>query len=174
MLKMPEFIEITPNNYSAKLEDVYNFYKYRIAHAGLKFMKGDIVCRKEPLFDDKDECFWHLITKDSDILPNGKIIQKDRNEVDFRRIERLKWCPFLIENHMSNDVYCWEKQHKTSRGKQKRIYLWDKENSYVVVLAEDFRNTKKYQLITAYPTDKEHTFNKFDKEKDSCSDPRKQ
>ena len=174
MLKMPEFIEITPNNYLSKLEEVYTFYKYRIAHAGLKFMNKDIVCRKEPLFDNKDECFWHLITKDSDILPNGKIVPNDRNEVDFRRIEKLKWCPFLIDNYATKDVYCWKKQHKTPRGKQNRVYLWDKDNNYVVILAEDFRNAKKYQIITAYPTDKEHTVNKFDKEKDNYPDPRKQ
>lgn len=174
MLNMPEFMDVTPNNYSAKLEDVYAFYKYRIAHAGLKFLDGDIVCRKEPLFDDKDECFWHLITKDSDILPNGRLVPKNRDELDFRRIERLKWCPFLIDNHMDESIYCWEKQQKTTRGKQKRVYLWDKGNSYVVVLAKDFRNPNKYQLITAYPTDKEHTFNKFDREKDSYLDPRRQ
>lgn len=177
MLEMPELLNITPDNYVEKLEELYSIYKYRIFLGKLKFMGFDIVCRKEPLYEGKDECFWHLITKDSDVRGNIKNNNNvvDRNEVDFRRVERLSWCPYLLDHHMDKNLTCWEKsQNSKNKGKHNRVYLWDENNDYVIILAEDFKRdgTKKYQLITAFVTDKDITKKKFNKRKKQFKDPR--
>ncbi len=97
------------------------------------------------LEDDKEEGFWHLITK--------KDTQTGQRLFDPRRAERLRWCRALIENDDNEWIRCWDYQESKGRI---RTYLWIEKLDYVVVLEKrKVGKTEGYFLITAFYVDGE-------------------
>ena len=76
---------------------------------------------------------------------------------DIRRMERIRFPKFVIENNQHNEILIW----KNKRGKDERIVLFNEQESYVVILT----NRGKYFLfITAYLVEKVHRKKKLIKE----------
>jgi len=89
---------------------------------------------------DKEEGFWHLVTKDQWNPGSG---EKERLP-DFARAKRLPWVRSIIENFTCSGVKTWR---YVEDNKKVRNYLWLEQKDFMVILQED---TKGYILITAY------------------------
>ena len=77
---------------------------------------------------------------------------------DLRRCERIRWIRAIIEHADDQSVLVWE----NNRGGNQGILLWLKSQDFLVVLG---RRSQGYaMLVTAYPTNREHTRRKLLKE----------
>lgn len=169
-LELPELLEIEWDNYADKIDIIYDIYLNEIC-GKLSIFGLPVHCRIEPQYDGKHECFWHLMTQDFEKRKyNGERFP------DLHRCRRIKWIPYIIKNYLSPDIICWIKPHRRKLGKktvcEDRIYLWNKENGFVVILGKQ-KHPKGYQLITSYCTNDPMTVNKFEKQSSEYPDPRK-
>ena len=113
-----------------------------------------VALKKHPLSEEKEATFWHLVTE-------GKT-EADRTP-SLRRSECLPWIRPLIENYNAENVRCWEKQHQTRKGPEKRILIALEDFSYIVVLVD----RGEYVLPwTAYCVEYESQRNKLKNEFD--------
>jgi hypothetical protein len=103
--------------------------------------------QKSPGLGWKGGRFWHCISEGPD---------EDQRTPDLRRCERIAWVREIIENFQDQRVMVWARR----KGREQRHYLW-LEESYLVVLGE---RGHRYQLITAFCTDREHTREKLRRE----------
>ena len=99
--------------------------------------------------DKLEMLFWHLTTK---------VINHDTNhrEYDRARSIRLHWIKFHIEEHKTNDMLIFS----TKNGREKRTYIYDKTEQYVIVLEPKEAKKKDahgneyiypyYYMLTAY------------------------
>lgn len=82
---------------------------------------------------DKEEGFWHLITKGS----GNRLFNP-------RRAERLPWVRSMIENYLHSSIRYWDYCESLGRV---RTYIWLYSHDFVIVLEK--RETYIF-LITAY------------------------
>ena len=99
--------------------------------------------------------FWHCVSEGA-FEPN--------RTPDLRRCERVPWIRPIVEHEQDATVEVW--QHRKNR--DERLYLWLNEE-YLVVLG--IRH-KHFMLITAFPTDREHTRKKLRNERDKTRPPK--
>ncbi|MDO4782127.1 MAG: hypothetical protein Q4A09_02785 [Capnocytophaga felis] len=93
-----------------------------------------------PVDDGKiamETLFHHLITKVENEELKNRVFDKDR-------AERLHWIRYHLELKKEG-VLVFSTQEK----QQKRTYIYDQDEQYVIVL-EPFKNGKSYYLLTAY------------------------
>ncbi len=84
---------------------------------------------------------------------NGKPIEQ-RTSFDFERSKRLHWIAHHIALKSQENLIIFSHKDKV-RGKRKiRTYLYDKKESYVIIL-EPQRSETDYYLLTAYYLSKE-------------------
>lgn len=62
-LELPELLDIGWSNYANKLDNLYQIYLDELYNKQITILDRQITCRRNPLDDDKHECFWHLIKK---------------------------------------------------------------------------------------------------------------
>lgn len=153
---LPSLILLEEHNGDWKLyeETLYKIFQTTILNK-LKFLSLPVWCGR-----DIDRCFWHLITKN----PEQFKIEEDRLP-DFRRSERIKWIPHILNNYMDTQLCCWESQ----RGSNINIILWLKKERYMIVLS---KRKNYYLLKTAYVHSKGKTITN-EKEMRENKDPRK-
>lgn len=159
-LKLPELIDIDINEYSQKIELLYQIYLDELYKPRINILGREITCRMNPLDADKHECFWHLITEGN-----------PERTPDFERIRRLHWCAYILNNYKSSEIICWEKPWKTSKGTQRRVFFWLENEKYLVILGENRKKTS-FELITAYHVTYPGTLRSIARDKESCVDPR--
>lgn len=110
---------------------------------------GQIVkVRKYPLVDGIHKTFYHITHQGED--------EKNRTP-DFRRMERIRFPKFVIDNNLHSDILIW----KNTRGRDERIVLFNEEENYIVILTE---RSDSYLFITAYCIETEHRKRKLIKE----------
>lgn len=160
-LELPELIDVSWSNYKEKLDDLYRIYISKIYNPDILINNKKITCRRDPLDEGKHECFWHLIT-------NGK----DARTPDIERCKRLEWCPYILKNYTNKEITCYEKNHKTGKGKQKRIFFWLPSEQYIIIIGES-RNKRSYELVTAYFVNEQYYIRKFNEESKKSQDPRR-
>ena len=169
-LELPELLEIEWDTYANKINSIYDIYLDEI-YGKLTLFSQPVYCRIKPVYDNKHECFWHLMTQDFEK-------KKNNNErfPDLHRCRRIKWIPYIINNNRDSDIVCWIKPHRRKTGKKSvcedRVYLWAKNANFVVILGKQNKPTG-YQLITSYCTNDPVTINKFEKQSKEYPDPRK-
>lgn len=90
--------------------------------------------------EEGKECsFWHLVTK-NDSQANGRYL-------DTQRAERLHWIKPIIENHSSAEITMF--YHRQTSGKKHiRLYLWAKQEKFVVILQKLGRSSSF--LVTSF------------------------
>ncbi len=149
-LDFPEllYFEEYSGSFSEYFKAVYSifethFIKSQPCYEGLK-----VSVRKYPEVDGLHRTFYHITHEGED---------ENNRQPDIRRMERIRFPKFVIENHAHNEILMW----KNKRGKDDRILLFNKIENYVVVLTE--RNNF-YLFITAYLIETEHRKNKLLKE----------
>jgi hypothetical protein len=129
------------------VERVYAVFRRDFIESQPQFQGGCVRCRRDPLYDGKETAFWHCIQQGAD---------EEQRTPDLRRCERIGWVRATIENASDPSVEAWP----TRRRRDDRMCLWYAEQ-YLVVLG---KRRGYWQLITAYPTDREHTRRKLRRE----------
>lgn len=169
-LQLPELLDIEWDSYTDKIDDIYTIYLNKI-YGKLSLFGLPVQCRIEPIYDNKHECFWHLMTQDFEKRKNNS-----ERFPDLHRCRRINWIPYIIKNCLSSDIICWMKPHRRKLGKktvcEDRIYLWAKAANFVVILGKQ-KHPIGYQLITSYCTNDPNTVERFEKQSLEYPDPRK-
>ncbi|WP_028121164.1 hypothetical protein [Epilithonimonas tenax] len=149
-LNFPELIlfEDFNGNFKSYFDVVYNvFHSNFIAHQpiynGLK-----VSAQKHPEVDGIHRTFYH-ITHVGDI-------ENDRSP-DFRRMERIRFPKFCIDNYANKDFFIWEK----TIGRDNRSHILNESEQYLVVLNE---RIGFYLFWTAFYIEENHTLRKKIKE----------
>jgi hypothetical protein len=105
------------------------------------YYEGQIVIvRKYPLVDGIHKTFYHITHQGED---------ENNRTPDFRRMERMRFPKFVIDNNKHQDILIW----KNTRGRDERIVLFNETENYIVVLTE---RSDSYLFITAYFIETEH------------------
>jgi hypothetical protein len=95
---------------------------------------------------DMDREFFHLTTYS--VLGSDNV---EHRVYDHFRSERLHWIKVHIDEKTGEDqiVFSVTERNQKKRVDQNRVYIYNKNQKYVVVL-EPYRNNTAYFLLTAY------------------------
>lgn len=104
-----------------------------------------VSAQKHPEVDGIHRTFYHITHEGED---------EANRQPDMRRMERIRFPKFIIENSSNGAILVWENQ----RGRDKRILLFNEAESYLVVLTE---RKGFYLFWTAYYIEQEHRKNKL-------------
>lgn len=149
-LELPELVELTEfgGNFKNYLEAVYeifinDFVRNRPAFRGVR-----LGLKKYPVSAGKEATFWHITSEGDD---------EQTRLPDLRRLERIRWPAFLINNSEHPYLKVWE----NTRGNKTNILILHELENYVVVL----RKGNGYLLPwTAYLIEYEWRKKKFIRE----------
>lgn len=149
-LELPELIELSQfgGNFAQYLEAVYDIFTNEFIRNRPTFRGVRLGIKKYPVTDGKEATFWHMTSEGDD----------EQNRLpDLRRLERIKWPSFIINNSEHPYLRVWE----NSRGSKTNILIMHEEENYVVIL----RKGNGYLLPwTAYLIEYEWRKKKFIKE----------
>ena len=136
---LPPLILFEEHNGDWKLyqEALYKIFKATILNR-FSFLNFPVKCAYLPPVEGMHQCFWHLITKNPTQSKN-----EEERLPDFRRSEKIKWIPHILNNYMDSQVCCWESR----RGSNIHTILWLKQERYMIILS---KRKKYYLLKTAY------------------------
>jgi len=152
---LPSLIELSDygGRWDAYESAVYQTFRHDFIDSQPTFQGKNVGTRIHPKHKNKEYAFWHLIQEGN--------IEEERTP-DLRRCERIGWIRAIIEHVNDPDVKVWD----NTRGKDHRTLLWLEELDFLVILG--WRRQGYWMLITAYPTDRNHTRRKLLKEYNSC------
>ncbi len=152
---LPSLIELDEygGNWKQYIDGVYAVFHRDFIASQPKFRGGWVRCRRDPIADGKEAGFWHCISEGRDEVSRTP---------DMRRCERVAWVRATIENSADSSIDIWIRDDGR-RGR--RVHIWFDEQ-YLVVLGER-KAGSRYQLVTAFCTDREHTIRKKRKERDA-------
>ena len=107
--------------------------------------------------EDKEEGFWHIITKDY----NGERL------IDFKRAEKLPWAKPLLCNINDSTVKHW-RYNEGAKNKGIRFYIWLENHNYVIILQEKHKRNSLpcLFLITGFHVEekkREELYKKYNK-----------
>jgi hypothetical protein len=120
-----------------------NFLKSNPHYEGVK-----VTAPRYPEVDGLSRTFYHITHQGDD---------EQNREPDIRRMERIRFPKFKIENHPHLELLVWEKEI----GRDTRIHILNVAESYLLVL----NKRKDYLLLwTAFFIDHNHTLRKKLKE----------
>ncbi len=155
MPDLPDFLSPTLNLSGSWEEDIlpmlYSVFETDFKLFPPKFLKYQVGYDRRILEDEKEEGFWHIITKAE------KKNRKEERCYDSRRAERIHWIKPLILNHSHNMIKSWN--YLESSGKV-RNYIWIEDHNFIVILQWD-NNKQEYILITSYFIENSHTKRKL-------------
>lgn len=137
------------NDYAGNFKNYFNavytvfekdFIKSQANYEGLK-----VSAQKHPEVDGIHRTFYHITHEGED---------EQNREPDIRRMERIRFPKFVIENHTDDEILVWE----NTRGKDTRVLLFNNTEGYIVILTK----RKEYYLFwTAYLVTQLHRKNKI-------------
>lgn len=149
-LELPELIELSQfgGNFARYLEAVYEIFTDEFVRNRPSFRGVRLGLKKYPVTEGKEATFWHMTSEGED----------EQNRLpDLRRLERIKWPSFLINNSEHPYLKVWE----NTRGTKTNVLILHKDENYVVIL----RKGNGYLLPwTAYLIEYEWRKKKFIKE----------
>jgi hypothetical protein len=130
----------SPDGYVDKL---YIIFKNDFLLRSLTFGKSVVKVNRQIKFDQKEESFWHLITR------------QDKNHgercLEIRRAERLPWIRPMIINYTTQFIKYWRHLEDNNLI---RHYLWLEQMDYIVILEE---KRMHMFLVTAFCVDTDWT-----------------
>ena len=92
-LELPKLLDIDWSNYAERIGNIYDVYLNEI-YGKLSFFGKPVHCRIIPIYDNKHECFWHLMTQDFEKRKtNGERFP------DLHRCRRIHWIAKIITNY---------------------------------------------------------------------------
>ena len=132
---------------------LYQIFKRDFIDSHPLYEGKDVVIRRHPIVDDREQTFYHITSKDYHV--------NVERCPDPRRCERIAWVRKFIENNFCIDdcdicegIKVWEEKYKSN----KRIYLLLEEEKFIVIIE---RRETYCLLITAYYLDYEHSLIKL-------------
>jgi len=141
-------IEEFSGNFKLYFENVYKIFENSFINSQPLYNGVKVSAQKHPEVDGIHRTFYH-------ITHEGEI-ENDRKP-DFRRMERIRFPKFCIENCSHKDFLIWEK----IVGRDNRIHILNEAERYLIVLTE----RKGYYLFwTAFYIEENHTIRKKKKE----------
>jgi hypothetical protein len=137
------------------IEDLYEVF-VRDFIASMPTFKGHNVdfADKRRIDSNKEECFWHITSRDYKIIQKGLPII-DRKP-DIIRAERIAWIREIIENADDPSILMWI--NKTGF-KAPRYHLW--YNHEFLVVINDLDRYGAYSLITSFHTSRDKDIEKY-------------
>lgn len=142
------FLEDYNGNFDKYFAAVYNIFETDFIKTQPLYQNQKVAVRKYPEVDGIHKTFYHITHQGED---------ENNRKPDFRRMERIRFPKFVIENHLHNEILIW----KNKRGKDERVVLFNEAENYILILTE--RNGF-YLFITAYYVETEHRKQKLLKE----------
>lgn len=146
---LPELLKFDTEIDDEIIEILYDIFKTNFYDCSFSYEGKKVRFRKEPIWQDKEESFFHMISNKN--LPN-----KPYYTVNMDRAKRLLWSKALIlhtpckmqsTEKCCNGVYSW---HFLHNGKKDRVKILHSEYRYIVIL----ENRSNYWLfITGYYID---------------------
>ena len=150
VLVFPDLIlfEDFKGNFKSYFASVYEVFESDFIKSNPKFNGSKVSAKKHPEVDGIHRTFYHITHEGED---------EANREPDIRRMERIKFPKFFIQNNTLKDFYVWENK----RGKDTRVLIFNESQDYLVVLTK----RKDYYLFwTAYLIENTHTKRKIFKE----------
>lgn len=122
-LELPELIELSQfgGNFALYLEAVYEVFKNEFVLRRPSFRGFRLGLKKHPMYDNKEATFWHMTSEGED---------EQTRLPDLRRLERIKWPSFLIDNSEHPYLRVWE----NTRGTKTNVLVMHEDEDYVVIL----------------------------------------
>lgn len=149
-LELPELIELSEfgGNFANYLEAVYEIFVNDFILKRHTFRGLRLGLKKHPISEGKEATFWHMTSEG----------ENEQNRLpDMRRLERIKWPAFIIDNNEHPYLRVWE----NTRGTKTNILILHERENYIVIL----RKGNGYVLPwTAYLIEHEWRKKKFIKE----------
>lgn len=151
---LPEILTLAHHDgdWPAYIEAVYAVFECDFIQNECLLRGNRVGVRRQPSYDNKWFTFWHCVSE-------GRV--EEHRTPDFRRCERIPWMRPIIEHETEAVVDVWTRK----KNGDDRLYVWFAEE-YLVVLG--IRKTY-YLLITAFPTNRDHTVRKLRKEREAMS-----
>jgi hypothetical protein len=149
-LAFPELIPFDEykGNFTSYFEAVYFVFENDFIKTQPVYEKLKVSVRKYPEVDGMHRTFYHITHEGED---------EANRQPDFRRLERIRFPRFVIDNYEHQDILIW----KNKRGKDERIVLFNESENYIVILTD---RKEYYMFITAYYIETEHRKRKLLKE----------
>lgn len=142
MYSLPLFLPPILNldgSWEEVLDKLYSIFKKDFIESKVFYQNLKLIYDKRKLVGNKEEVFWHLITKEN---------RKEGRIPDYDRAKRLPWAKPTIENHNKPEVKVWDYLEGNGRV---RIYLWLENYNYAVILERNKGRRKHLSvLITAF------------------------
>ena len=149
-LMMPALVSLEDfgGNFTQYLEAVYAIFKHDFVDSKPSWEGKRFALKKYPMEFGKEHTFYHITHEGHD--------EKDRKP-DFRRMERIAFPRFMIDNAKHPTLKVWLKRINNSD----RIHIMNEDERFLVVL--DIRG-KIFLLWTAFYIEYDHTLRKKTKE----------
>lgn len=135
-------------DFNAYFKAIYNVFEESFISSQPKFNGIIVSAQKHPEVDGMHRTLYH-------ITHEGEIEQK--REPDIRRMERIRFPKFIIQNHPHQELLVWDKVV----GRDNRIHILNETEKYLVVLTE---RKGFYLFWTAFYISENHTIRKKKKE----------
>ncbi len=145
-LVFPDLLHFQDFNgdFSSYFNAVYKVFENDFIKSQPLFDGLRVSAQKHPEVDGIHRTFYH-------ITHEGEI-ENDRTP-DFRRMERIRYPKFIIQNYLHTELLVWKK----IVGRDVRIHLLNETEKYLVVLTQ----RKDYLLFwTAFYISEKHTLRK--------------
>jgi hypothetical protein len=142
------FLNDYNGNFSDYFNAVYKVFENDFIKSQPKYNQLVVSAPKYPLHDGIHRTFYHITHEGDD---------EQNREPDFRRMERIRFPRFIIDNCPHNQLLVWEKEI----GRDTRIHILNETEQYLVVLT---RRDSYLLLWTAFFIEHKHTLNKKRKE----------
>lgn len=135
-------------DFNAYFSAVYELFKADFILSQPLYERLKVSVQKHPEVDGIHRTFYHITHEGND---------EQCRMPDFRRMERIRFPKFVIENSKHPEILIW----KNCRGRDTRVLLFNEIEDYLVVLTE----RKGYYLFwTAYLVTELHRKRKLLKE----------
>ncbi|MBI1185252.1 hypothetical protein GC194_13355 [bacterium] len=142
------YLEDYNGNFEAYFEEVYQVFSAHFLKSNPHFEGIRVTAPRYPEVDGLSRTFYHITHQGDD---------EQNREPDIRRMERIRFPKFKIDNHPHAELLVWEKE----MGRDTRIHILNVTESYLLVL----NKRKDYLLLwTAFYIKLSHTLRKKLKE----------
>ena len=142
------YLEDFNNNFSDYFKAVYAVFESHFVKSNPRYLNSNVYAQKKPEVDGLHRTFYHITHEGED---------EQNRQPDFRRMERIRFPKFCIENCPHSDLLVWEKRI----GRDDRVHIFNETEGYIVVLTKrkDF-----YLFWTAFFIEQNHQRRKKVKE----------
>jgi len=135
-------------NFTNYFEAAYKVFEADFIKSNPVFNGVRVSAQKFPLVDGIHKTFYHITHEGED---------ENNRTPDFRRMERIRYPKFCIENCPNDNLLVWKNQ----RGRDIRLLIFNEDEGFLTVLTE----RKGFNLLcTAYFIEQNHSRRKLLKE----------